>query len=126
MSKYKAQTGKTPLSSSEGNTEEKGQLLSPSAKTDNTRIYMQNTRRPSLNTSKSGKNALTTPDNTPTTEKMYLHAKMAKTTLSILLSAGLIKRYEVQLTDSITGLTTVTKIRYEFDLSLWTEDLELK
>ena len=122
MSKYKAQTGDTlPLSSGES-TEEKGQLLSQSAKKDNTQTYMQTTRRPSLNTPKSDNSGLTTPDNTPTTEKIHIHAAMVKAALTILLNAGLIKRYEVRTED----MTKVLKVRYEFDMSIWTEELRLK
>jgi hypothetical protein len=68
---------------------------------------------------------LTTPDNsltTPLTEKSRQHAMLVRVALKVLLSAGLIKRYEVRSQD----LTTVLKIRYEFDMSLWTEGLELK
>lgn len=122
MSKFKAQTEPTPQSSSDGNTEEKGQLLSQSAKTDNTKIYMQTTRKPSLSTSKGDNSGRTTADNSPTTEKIYTHAAIAKAVLTVLLNAGKIKRYEVRSAD----LTTVLKIRYEFDLDLWTEDLDLK
>ena len=122
MSKFKDPIGDTPQSSSGESTEGQGRLLSQSAKTDNTQTYMQTTKKPSLNTSKSDKTALTTPDNSLTTDKIHLHAMMAKAALTILLNAGLIKRYEVRSED----LTKVLRIRYEFDMSLWTEDLRLK
>jgi hypothetical protein len=47
---------------------------------------------------------------------------LAKVALNVLVSAGLIKRYEVRSPD----LTTVLKIRYEFDMDRWTERLDLK
>jgi hypothetical protein len=47
---------------------------------------------------------------------------LVKVALNILVNAGLIKRYEVRSPDS----TTVLKVRYEFDLTQWTEKLELK
>jgi hypothetical protein len=69
---------------------------------------------------------LTTPDNTLTTpqitEKIRQHAMLVKVALKVLLTAGLIRRYEVRSPDS----TTVLKVRYEFDMSLWTEGLDLK
>jgi hypothetical protein len=126
MSKSKDQTENIPPSSSGESTGETAQPSSPSASTDNTQTFMQTTKPPSLNTSQSGKNGLTTPDNSLTTpqitEKCRQHAMLVKVALKVLLTAGLIKRYEVRAPDS----TTVLKIRYEFDMSLWTEGLELK
>lgn len=82
---------------------------------------------PSPNMLSSDKNGLTTPLTTPQiTEKSRQHAMLVKVALKVLLSAGLIKRYEVQVKDPTTGLTTVREIRYGFDMSLWTEGLELK
>jgi hypothetical protein len=37
----------------------------------------------------------------------------------------LIKRYKVLLSGN-EGLTTVQRIRIEFDMSVWSEDLDLK
>lgn len=91
---------------------------------------MQTTKPPSLSTNQSGKNGSTTPDNSlttpPITEKSRQHAMLVKVALKVLKNAGLVKRYEVQVTDPTTGLTTVKEIRYGFDMSMWTESLELK
>lgn len=129
MSKSKDPTDNTPPSSSGESTEARVPPSSPSASTDSTQTFMQTTKPPSLNTLQNGKNGLTTPDNSLTTpqitEKSRQHAMLVKVALKVLLSAGLIRRYEVQTTVS-EGVTRVTKIRYEFDMSLWTESLELK
>ena len=126
MSKSKDQTENIPPSSSGESTGETAQPSLPSASTDNTQTFMQTTKPPSLNTSQSGQNGSTTPDNSLTTpritEKSRQHAMLVRVGLKILLNAGLIKRYEVRSPDS----TTVTRIRYEFDMSMWTEGLELK
>jgi hypothetical protein len=47
---------------------------------------------------------------------------MAKAALRQLESAGLIRRFKVLSPDG----TTVTKIRIEFDISIWTTELDLK
>jgi hypothetical protein len=125
MSKSKDPIEDIQPSSSGESTGETAQPSLPSASADSTQIFMQTTKPPSLNTPQSGQNALTTPDNsltTPLTEKSRQHAMLVRVALKVLLSAGLIKRYEVRSQD----LTTVLKIRYEFDMSLWTEGLELK
>jgi hypothetical protein len=126
MSKSKDQTENIPPSSSGESTGETAQPSSPLASTDNTQTFMQSTRMLSLNTPQNDKSGSTTPDNTLTTEKARLHAKIAKAALTVLLKANLIKRYEVQSKDPTTGATTVIRVRYEFDMSLWTESLELK
>jgi Tfp pilus assembly protein PilW len=129
MSKSKDQTENIPPLSSGESTGETAQPSSPSVSTDNTQTFMQTTKPPSLNTSQSGKNGLTTPDNTsttPVTEKTRQHAMLVRVALKALKNAGLIKRYEVRSTDPTTGATTVLEIRYGFDTSVWTESLELK
>jgi hypothetical protein len=126
MSKSKDQTEDIPPSSSGENTGETVQPSLLSASTDNMQTFMQTTKPLSLSTSQNGQNALTTPDNSLTTpqisEKSRQHAMLVKVALKILSTAGLIKRYEVRSPDSVT----VLKVRYEFDMSLWTESLELK
>ena len=126
MSKSKDQTDNTPpLSSGEG-TEAREQPSLPLAKTDNTQTFMQTTKPLSLSTSQNGQSGSTTPDNSLTTlqitEKSRQHAVLAKVALSQLEKAGLIKRFKVLSKDA----TTVQKIRIEFDMSTWTEGLELK
>lgn len=126
MSKSRDQIENTPPSSSGESTGETAQPSSPSAETGPTKIFMQITRPPSLNTSQNGQSGSTTPDNSPTTPKISeesrKHAMLARVALKALVNAGLIKRYEVRSPD----LTTVIRVRYEFDMSLWTEGLELK
>ena len=126
MSKSKDQTEDTlPLSSGES-TEETAQPSLPSAKTAHTETFMQTTKPPSLNTAQNAQSDSTTLDNSLTTpaisEKTRQHAMLARVALAILLKSGLIKRFKVLSKDS----TTVQKIRIEFDMSLWTEGLELK
>ena len=135
MSRYKAQTGNTPQSSLGEGTGARARpskrLAAATRKATSTR-YMQTTKKPSLNTSRSDNTERTTPDNTPTTpvitEKTRQHAMFMRIALKALLKEGLIKRYEVR-SKVEPGSTTppkVQRIRYEFDLSLWTEELELK
>lgn len=130
MSKSKDPTDNTPPSSSAESTEEKAQPSSPSASADSTQTYTQTTRKPSPSTSSNGPGGSTTVDNSLTTppisEKTRQHAMLVKVALRVLVNAGLIKRYEVRSTDLTTGLTTVLKVRYEFDMSLWTDGLDLK
>lgn len=118
-SKSKALTANTLPLSSDVNTEAKAQPSKQSASSDNTLTYMQTTKPPSLPTSTTGKKDLTTP---LTTEKARQHAMLAKVALAQLEKAGLIKRFKVLSVD----LTTVQRIRIEFDMSLWTDELELK
>ena len=134
MSRYKVQTANTPQSSLGKGTGAKAQPSLQSAEAtqkDSLTRYMQTTKKPSLSTSKSDNTAATTPDNTPTTaeitEKTRQHAMVVRIALKALQKEGLIKRYEVQSpkADSTTP-PKVLRIRYEFDLSMWTEDLELK
>jgi hypothetical protein len=130
MSKSKDQTDNTPPLSSGESTEAKAQPSLPLASTEPTKTFMQTTKPPSLNTSQNGQGGSTTVDNSLTTpqitERIRQHAMLAKVALNVLMKAGLIKRYEVQSKDPTTGLTTVVRVRYEFDMSLWTEALDLK
>lgn len=122
MSKSRDLTENTPPSSSEGNTAAKVPPSLPSANTDNTPTSTLTTKKPSPNTSQIDNTGSTTLTTLPITEKARQHAMLVKVALNILVSAGLIKRYEVRSPDS----TTVLKIRYEFDMAQWTEKLELK
>lgn len=119
MSKFKDQTGDTPPLSSGESTEAKGQPSEQSARADNTLASMQTLKRQSTDMLSSDHPAMTT---VAITEKARQHAMLVKIALKILLNAGLIKRYEVRSPDT----TTVLRIRYEFDMFFWTEDLELK
>jgi len=118
-SKSKEVTGNTPPSSSAENTEVLAQPSKQSASSDNTPNSTPILKKPSENTLTTGEKGLTTP---PTTEKTRQHAMLAKVILHQLSKAGLIKRFRVLSAES----GTVQKIRIEFDMSLWTEDLELK
>jgi hypothetical protein len=126
MSKFKDLTGGTPPSSSDGSTEAKAPPSLPSAKTEPTETSTPTTKKPLPNTSPNEQSGLTTVATTlttpPITERVRQHAMLVKVALNILLSAGLIKRYEVRSPDS----TTVLRVRYEFDMAQWTEKLELK
>jgi hypothetical protein len=116
MSKFKDQTGNTPQSSSGENTEVLERPSSPSARTDNTQTSTQTTSLPLPPMLSS---ELTTP---PTTEKARQHALVLRVALSYFLKTGLVKRYKVLSPDG----ATVQKLRFEFDMSLWTHDLEPK
>lgn len=119
MSKFKGQTEDTqPLSSGE-KTEAKAQPSEQSARTDSTQNSMQTSKKPLPDMLSSESAGFTT---VKITEKARQHAMLVRIALKILLNAGLIKRYEVRSSD----LTTVLRIRYEFDMFFWTEDLELK
>ena len=125
MSKFKDQTGNTPPLSLDGNTGASAQPSSQSVSTDNTPPFTQTMSMPlppMLSSENEGLTTLTTP---PTTEKTRQHAMLAKVALMQLEKAGLIKRYKVLLTGN-EGLTTVQRIRIEFDMSVWSEDLDLK
>ena len=119
MSKYKDQTGDTPPLSSEEKTEAKVQPSEQSVRKDNTKTSIQTLKRRSLDMLSSEGEGFTT---VAITEKARQHAMLVKIALKILLNAGLIKRYEVRSPDT----TTVLRIRYEFDMFFWTEDLELR
>lgn len=112
MSKYKAVTGNTLQSSSEGNTGEPERPSLPLANSDNTLAYTQTT-------SKQSPSMLS---GVTTGEKTRQHALIAKTALQQLQKAGLIKRYRVLSIDR----TTVKRVRIEFDMDVWTESLDLK
>jgi len=119
MSKFKDQTENTPPLSS---GEKTGASVQPSeqlAKKDATKTSTQTSKKQLPDMLSSESEGFTTVE---ITEKARLHATLVKIALKILLNAGLIKRYEVRSPDS----TTVLRIRYEFDMSIWTTDLELK
>lgn len=118
-SKFKALTANTPPLSSDVSTGAKAGRSKQSVSSDNTLTYMQTTKPPSLPMLSTDKKGSTTP---LTTEKTRQHATLAKVALNQLEKAGLIKRFKVLSVD----LTTVQKIRIEFDMSLWSDDLELK
>lgn len=111
-----------PLSSAESI----GGLAQPSAplaRTDNTPTSTQTSQKSLPPTFPVETPSVTTPRTTPApTEKTRQHADIARVVLSQLEKAGLIKRFKVLSAD----LTTVQKIRIEFDASIWTEGLELK
>ena len=122
MSKFKDQIGNTPPLSLDGNTGASAQPFSPSVSSDNTLPSTQTMRtplQPMLSSENEGLTTLTTP---PTTEKTRQHAMLVKVALMQLEKAGLIKRYKVLSRDG----TTVQRIRIEFDMSDWSEDLDLK
>lgn len=119
MSNSKDLTGNTPPSSSAENIAAKVQPSALSASSDNTPTSTQTSRNPSEATLTTGENALTT---LQISEKSRQHAMLVRAILSQLAKAGLIKRFKVLSKDG----TTVQRIRVEFDMSLWTEDLELK
>jgi hypothetical protein len=58
----------------------------------------------------------------PTTEKTRQHAMVLRVALSYLMRAGLVKQYKVLSQDG----ATVLKLRFEFDMSQWTNGLEPK
>ena len=119
MSKSKDQTEDTQPLSSEGKTEVKVQPSERSANSDNTQTSTQTSRKPLPDMLSDDHPGLTT---VAITEKARQHAMLVRIALKVLLKAGLIKRYEVRSKD----MTTVLRIRYEFDMFFWTEDLELK
>lgn len=126
MSNSKDQIGNTLPSSSAESTAAKVEPSEPSARTDNTVNSMPTLKTQSTDTSQNDKSAsttvLSTTDNSQVMEKIHLHATLLRVALRILLKAGLTKRYKVLSEDR----TTVLKIRYEFDMSQWTEEMELK
>jgi len=126
MSKFKDQTENTPPSSLGGNTEVKVQPSKPLVETDNTQPSTQTLKMQSPNTSSSDKSGLTTvlqhSTTPPTVDQILLHSKLVRISLGILLRAGLVKRYEVREKET----QKVLKVRYEFDMSQWSERLELK
>jgi len=122
MSKSKDPTENTlPLSSDES-IEGKVPPSEPSASSENTPISTVTSKTPSAGMLSSAQPASTTLTTVAITEKARQHAMLIKIALKVLLNAGLIKRFEVRSPDS----TTVLRIRYEFDLALWTEELDLK
>lgn len=125
-SKSKDRTEDIQPSSCGGRTVDPEQPSELSVKTDNTLISMQTMPKSSQPTKPEEKPAgttVTTVRTTPAiTEKSRIHADMAKAALMQLEKAGLIKRFKVLSVD----LTTVQKIRIEFETTLWTEGLELK
>lgn len=119
MYKSKDQTEDTPQSFSGGSTEALVQPSLQSAKTDSMPTSTQTTNPPLPHMLSDAPEGLTTP---PTTEKARQHAMVLKVALSYLLKTGLVKRFKVLSPDG----TTVMKIRYEFDMSQWTDGLEPK
>ena len=122
MSKFKDQTGNTQPLSLDGNTGALAQPFSQSVSSDNTLHSTPTTNQPlppMLSSENEGLTTLTTP---PTTEKTRQHAVIAKVALMQLEKAGLIKRYKVLSKDGVT----VQRIRIEFYMSDWSEDLDLK
>jgi hypothetical protein len=119
MSKSREVTGNTPQSSSGESTEVLERPSLQSAKRDNTQNSTPTTSPllpPMLSNDQS---AFTTP---PTTEKTRQHALVFKVALSYLLKVGLVKRYKVLSPDG----ATVQRLRFEIDMTAWTQDLELK
>jgi len=126
MSNSKDQIESFQPSSSAESTAARVPLSEPSARKEPSSISTQTSKMPSTDTSPSDKSASTTvlqqPDNSQVAEKIHLHATLLRVALRILLKAGLTKRFKVLSEDR----TTVVKVRYEFDMSTWTEELELK
>jgi hypothetical protein len=119
MYKSKDRTESTPQSSLDESTEALVQPSLQSASSDNTLTSTQTTNQPLPPILPGEKSALTTP---PTTEKSRQHAMVLRVALSYFLKTGLVKKYQVLSPDG----ATVQKIRYEFDMSKWTRDLEPK
>lgn len=123
ISKSKDQTESTPPSSSAGVTAAKEQLSEPLASSESTLISTPITSLLLPDIKIEGKNGS---DKTLTTlkitEKSRQHATLAKVALTQLERAGLIRRFKVLSADG----TTLQKVRIEFDMTAWTDDLELK
>lgn len=126
MSNSKDLTENTLPLSSAGNTAAKAQPSEQLVSSENTQDSISILKKQSETTLTTGKDeaaaVLQQSDNTQISERIHLHATLLKVALKILLKAGLTKRYRVLSEDR----TTVLKIRYEFDLSQWTEEMELK
>ena len=122
-SKFKDLTANTQPSFSGEGTEAKVQPSEPSARTESTPISTQTSPAPSMPTLPDAKPSVTTvPTTVVLTERSRQHADLVKASLTQLEKAGLIRRFKVlSAVDN-----TPQKIRIEFDLSIWTEDLELK
>lgn len=125
-SKSKDLTESTQPSFSADGTVVPAQPSLPSASSESTPISMQTTKTPLPGTSNADNTAsnsrTTVPTTLPITEKSRQHAVIAKAALKMLERAGLIKRFKV-LSE---GSTTVTKIRFEFEMSIWSEELDLR
>lgn len=119
MSKSRDQIESIQPSSSDESTAVSGQLSSQSARTDNTPTSTQTTKPVLPPMLSEEKKEFTTP---PTTEKTRQHALVLKVALAYLRKTGMVKRYQVLSPDG----ETVLRLRYEFDLSQWTPDLDLK
>jgi D-arabinose 5-phosphate isomerase GutQ len=118
MSKFKDQTGNTLQSSSGASTEVLERPSLQLASSDNTPTSTQSTN-PSSTLTTQADNTVTTP---LTTEKARQQSMILRAVLSYFLKHGLVRRYRVLSEDR----ATVLKIRYEFDMTQWTEDLEPK
>lgn len=127
-SKYKAQTGRTPLLSSDENTGERAQ---PSSQSVGQHSGVLST--PSMTITK-GQSANTLPvenkDNTG--NKTALHALMMRAALLSLEKTGLLRRYRVLSRNAAgkpvldnTGKPVVKEIRIVLSPAIWTEDLRL-
>jgi hypothetical protein len=119
MYKSKDLIGDTQQSSLDEST---GASVQPSlqlASSDNTPTSTQTTNQPLPPMLPDEQKDTTTP---PTTEKSRQHAMVLRVALSYFLKTGLAKKYKVLSPDG----ATVLKIRYEFDMSKWTKDLEPK
>lgn len=116
MSKFKDPTEPTPPLSSDGKTEDLGQQSNQSVNTEQTNTSTQTLRDPLQGTSKS--------ETGDVPEKAIFHATLVRISLGILLRAKLIKRYDVH--SKPEEGSKLLRIRYEFDLTNWTENLELR
>jgi len=129
-SKFKVLTDNTPPSSSGVSTEALVQQSKQSPSSDNTEKSTPTTSQLLSNMLSPAKSALTTPK---ITEKSRQHAELMPVGLIALWRAGLVKRYRVRATTpdgkiiyDNTGKPVVRAYRFEFDASLWTEDIELR
>jgi hypothetical protein len=119
MSKFKDQTENTPPLSLDEKTEVKAPPSLRLASSDNTQTFTQTTSQPLVPMLPPALEGFTTP---PTTEKTRQHAMVLRVALSYLMRAGLVKQYKVLSPDG----AIVLKLRFEFDMSQWTKDLEPK
>ncbi len=124
-SKFKDQTESTQPSSSGESTAALVPPSEPSVRTDNTPVSTQPIRKSSTDISSVEAKSATTPTTVLSKdlpENTKVNADMAKAALRQLETAGLIRRFRVLSPDG----TTVTKVRIEFEMSIWTTELDLK
>jgi hypothetical protein len=117
MSKFKEATDPIPQSSSAGSTEAKGLPLQQSAS-----ITTVANQTPPMQTTKKRSKYTSTTDKSGLTESVRVSAVMMKASLSVLARSGFVRRYKVLSNDK----TVVKAIQVEFDMSLWSESLDLK